>query len=115
RLGTILDLVTDVAAVLWLMGSAQGGEELLGEIHGARLEHLLERLVDTPVRGFVYEAAGTVPEPLLRAGREAVGAAARTWRIPVAVVEQGPDDREAWLKAALEATGGLFPAAGKSI
>ncbi|HWB69199.1 MAG TPA: hypothetical protein VG518_04420 [Solirubrobacterales bacterium] len=108
RLGTILDRVDDVAVVLWLMGSARGTEESLREIHGARLEHLLERLVDTPVRGFVYEGAGTVPAPLLRAGGEAVAAAARTWRIPVAVFEQAPDDHRAWLKAALGATLGLL-------
>ncbi len=56
RPDTVLDLVGDVAAVYWLLGSAQGEPEELAAIHGPRLERLLERLVETPVRRFVYEA-----------------------------------------------------------
>ena len=58
RPGTILDLVGDVAVVLWLLGSAGATREEVEAIHGSALERLLERLVDTPVRGFVYEGAG---------------------------------------------------------
>src|SRR6185437_12339807 len=54
RPGTILDLVGDVTVVLWLLGSAKGSSESLAGVHGDRLEALLERLVETPVRGFVY-------------------------------------------------------------
>ena len=60
RPGTILDLVGDVTVVLWLLGCAEGSSEDLAAIHGPRLEGLLERLVDTPVRGFLYEGVGTV-------------------------------------------------------
>ncbi len=39
-----------------LLGSAAGGsEEELAAIHGPRLERLMEHLVETPVRGVVYE------------------------------------------------------------
>ena len=55
RPGTVLDLVGDVAVVVWMLGSADGGREELAAIHGPRLERLLEKLVDTPVRGFAYE------------------------------------------------------------
>jgi uncharacterized protein YbjT (DUF2867 family) len=95
--GTVLALVGDVAVVLWLLGSARGEVEELEAIHGARLERLLERLVDTPVRGFVYEAAGTVPVPMLERGAEAVRVAGETWRIPIAVVERDPGGPEGWL------------------
>jgi uncharacterized protein YbjT (DUF2867 family) len=88
--GTVLDLVADVTRVFWLLGSAQGDEELLEAIHGSRLERLLERLVDTPVRGFVYEAAGSVDGALLEQGAAAVRAAGERWRIPIAVVEDDP-------------------------
>src|SRR4051812_35254442 len=81
RPGTVLDLVGDVAVVAWLLGSAAGDPEQLEAIHGSRLERILERPVDTPVRGFVYEAAGSVPPPLLEAGAAAVARAAQTWRI----------------------------------
>lgn len=83
RPGTILDLVNDVAVLVLLLGSATGSEEELAAIHGPRLERLLEHLVDTPVRGVVYE--GTA------GGAEIVQAASRTWRIPVAVIGEGDD------------------------
>ena len=55
RPGTILELIGDVAVVVWLLGSADGEADELAAIHGPRLERLLEKLVDTPVRGFAYE------------------------------------------------------------
>ncbi|HWO15285.1 MAG TPA: hypothetical protein VNM89_01055, partial [Solirubrobacterales bacterium] len=48
RPGTVLDLVGDVAVLLWLLGSARGAEDELLAIHGSSLERLLERLVETP-------------------------------------------------------------------
>src|SRR5262249_34950568 len=91
RVGTVLELVGDVALVAWRMGSAGGPDEGLDAIHGEGLEHLLERLVDTPVRGFVYEAAGSVGEARLEAGAGIVSAAAERWRIPVAIADAEPD------------------------
>jgi nucleoside-diphosphate-sugar epimerase len=105
RPGTILDLVGDVAAVVWLLGSAQGADEELAAIHGPRLERLLEKLVDPPVRGFAYEAEGSVPGELLGGGREPVERAAATWRIPVATLEAGKG--EEWAASAADAVTGL--------
>ena len=106
RPGTILDLVADAALVVLLLGSATGEPEELEAIHGPRLERLLEHLVDTPVRGVVYEAAGSVGPALLGGGAEIVRAAGRTWRIPVAVLEESPESHGEWAtetaKAALE-------------
>jgi nucleoside-diphosphate-sugar epimerase len=97
RPGTILDLIGDVAVIHWLMGSAVAEPDAVAEIHGSRLEALLERLVDTPVRGFVYETGGTLGAERLERGRHAVLAAAETWRLPVAVVDADPADAPAWL------------------
>jgi len=83
RPGTILELVGDVAVLLLLLGNCNGSEEELAAVHGPRLERLLEHLVETPVRGVVYE--GT------EEGAEVVRAAERTWRIPVRVVGDGDD------------------------
>ena len=58
RAASILDHVGDVTLVFWLLGSARGRARLIAAVHGPRLERLMEKLVDTPVRGFVYEAAG---------------------------------------------------------
>jgi uncharacterized protein YbjT (DUF2867 family) len=78
RPGTILELVEDVTVLVLLLGGATGTEDELAAIHGPRLERLLEHLVETPVRGVVYE--GT------EAGAEIVRAAERTWRIPARTI-----------------------------
>lgn len=96
RPDAVLDLVADVTVVYWLFGSAEGSAEELAAIHGPRLDRVLERLVDTPVRGFVYEAAGSVDPILLARGREAVEAAAETWHIPVSFVLVDPNDISTW-------------------
>jgi uncharacterized protein YbjT (DUF2867 family) len=82
RPATILELVNDVAVLVILLGNASGSEEKLAAIHGPRLERLMEHLVETPVRGVLYE--GT------EAGDEIVRAAGRTWRIPVATLPPKP-------------------------
>ncbi len=97
RPGTILELVGDVAVLLYLLGSAQGEPEALAAIHGPRLERLAEHLVDTPVRGVVYEASGSVDTALLDGGVEILRAAERTWRIPVAILRDEDSALEATL------------------
>jgi nucleoside-diphosphate-sugar epimerase len=104
RPDTLLDLVGDVTVVYWLLGSAQAEPEVIAAIHGRRLQRLLEKLVDTPVRGFVYEAAGVVQRRYLELGAGIVRSAARTWRIPVEVVEADQADLEEWLDAMTAAT-----------
>ncbi len=103
RPGTILDLVGDVTVVLWLLGSAEGSSENLASIHGPRLEGLLERLVDTPVRGFLYEGVGAVDSKLLNGGADLVRNAESTWRIPVAITETSREHGPAWVEE-MEAT-----------
>ena len=101
---SVLDLVADVTVVDWLLGSAQGEPEELSAIHGPRLDRLLERLVETPVRGFVYEMAGSVDPILLARGREAVEAASETWDIPVSFTFVDPGDHIGWIEVMENAT-----------
>jgi uncharacterized protein YbjT (DUF2867 family) len=114
RPGTLLDLVGDVAVVAYLMGSATGEPEAVAAIHGPRLERLLEHLVDTPVRGFVYEAAGRVEEAILDAGVELVRAAGSTWRIPWQAVEIEPTDADRWTSEMRDAALRVVSPAGGS-
>jgi len=93
---SVLDLVGDVTVVAWLLGSAEGQPEELSAIHGPRLDRVLQRLVETPVRGFVYDAGGSVDQILLARGREAVEAAADTWQIPVSILRVDPADYSTW-------------------
>jgi len=99
RLGTLVPALSGVSVVCWLMGSALGA----ADVHGARLRSLMEHLVDTPVRGLVYEAAGTVDPGLLEAGAEIVREASRVWHIRVEVVSADPADHPAWLEAMKDA------------
>jgi uncharacterized protein YbjT (DUF2867 family) len=93
--GTVLDLIGDVTAIAWLLGSAEGEPEELAAIHGRGLERVLEKLIETHVRGFVYEAGGSV-DPILRArGREVVEAAA-TWEIAISTNFADPSDFSTW-------------------
>jgi len=103
RVGTVYDCLEGVTLVFWLLGSAGGGPEGLEAIHGPRLERLLEKVVDTPVRGFVYEAAGLVPAELLGQGSRLVAEAGERWRIPVEAVAAEPGDPASWLAGMLSA------------
>jgi hypothetical protein len=69
---------------------------------------LLERTIDTTVRGVVYEAAGTVDEDTLAAGAEIVAAACAYSEIPYRLVRADPADHDAWLDGMRDAIGGLL-------
>jgi predicted dinucleotide-binding enzyme len=108
RIATISYALADVTILCWLMGSAVGSPEALGALHGSRLKMLLERTIDTTVRGLLYEAAGSVDAELLARGAETVRAACGYSEIPHASLEADPADHDAWLAAALSAIDGLL-------
>jgi len=54
RIGTLRYALDNVTILLWALGTVEGASEL----HGSRLEMMLERSVDTMVRGVVYERGG---------------------------------------------------------
>ena len=111
RVATIVPALDGAGVLCLLLGSASGPPESLAALHGTRLEMLLTRLIDTPARAVVYEGRGSVDESLLRAGADAVRAACGRFRIPHAVLEEDPVDRQAWIAAALAAIeGSLVPA-----
>jgi hypothetical protein len=90
-----MSALAGVAVVCWLMGTADGGADL----HGDRLGTFVERLVDTPVRGVVYEAGGSVDAALLQQGAGIVREGSQTWRIPAEIVDADPTRRQDWLAA----------------
>jgi uncharacterized protein YbjT (DUF2867 family) len=108
RLATLLPRIEGVTAMCWLMGSAGGEADAVAALHGPRLRSLLERLVDTPVRGFVYEAAGSVEPDLLAAGAAIAEEAGAIYRMRVEVVEREPADMAAWVDAMRAAVGGVL-------
>jgi uncharacterized protein YbjT (DUF2867 family) len=90
RIATLMGALTGVTIVCWLLGTVA-----VPELHGGRLRMLFEKLVDTPVRGVVYEAA--LPE-----GRAIAQDASERWRIPLEILEPASD-----AKAAVERLLGL--------
>jgi nucleoside-diphosphate-sugar epimerase len=100
RIATLMEALTGVTIVCWLMGAATGDPERVAALHDGRLRMLWEKLVDTPVRGVVHEAAGPLPPGVLARGRAVAEVAHETWRIPLVVLDADPADRERWLSAA---------------
>ena len=98
RVGTLMEAIYGVTIVVWLLGSAEG--QRAEELHAGRLRMLCEKLVDTPVRGLLYEGAGTLDAEVLAGGAEVVRTAAATWNIPLEVLATPPEDRESWTRDA---------------
>jgi uncharacterized protein YbjT (DUF2867 family) len=103
RIASISYALDGVTVLCWLMGSAEGPSERVSALHGSRLRMLLERTIDTTVRGVLYEAAGTVDAGVLAEGAETVRAACGYSEIPWALLEADPGETEAWIAAALAA------------
>jgi len=103
RLGTLLPSIEGISVICWLLAGATGEPEAVAALHGPRLRSLLERLVDAPVRGFVYEAAGSVDPAALDEGAAIVRSASETFRIPVEILSADPADRAVWVGKALAA------------
>jgi uncharacterized protein YbjT (DUF2867 family) len=101
RIATLMDALAGVTIVCWLLGSAEG--ERAADLHAGRLRMLWEKLVDTPVRGVVYEAAGTLPHDVLAGGVALARRAHETWQIPLVVLESDPAECERWQADALSA------------
>jgi hypothetical protein len=101
RLVTLMPAIEGVSVVCWLMGTADAPE-----LHGPRLESMLEHIVDTPVRGLVYETGGE-ERPAALAAAERVAA---TYSIPVEVVAIAPDHRHEWVGAMSAAVGRVLSA-----
>ena len=90
KFATLMPQLAGTTVICWLMGSAEGEADAVEALHGPRLRTLLERLVDSGVRGLVYEGAGTAPAAVLVEGAEEVRLASATWRMPAEVVLADP-------------------------
>jgi len=75
RIATLMEALPGVTVVCWLLGRVE-----VADLHGPRLRMLLEKLVDTPVRGVVYERGSAEGERIVRLAVE-------TWHMPVEIVD----------------------------
>ena len=80
RVGTLVSALDAVAIVVWLLGRATGTPEQVAALRGERLRAFFETVVDTTVRGVVFEPAGEDSTAI-------AGEAASTWAIPLVVLE----------------------------
>jgi hypothetical protein len=99
RVATLVPAFDHASVACILLGSASGDAAQLAALHGTRLEMMLQRMLDTTIRGIAYEASGTVDQAVLEAGAELVRTACRTSRIPCAVFEADPG-APGWTEAA---------------
>lgn len=114
RVATLGPALDHVAVACLLLGSAVGDPERLTALHTTRLDMLLERMLDTTIRGIVYEATGSVPAEILAAGTERVRRACERSLIPYVLLTADPADPQAWLPAAGEAVQRALLADGPS-
>jgi hypothetical protein len=108
RLATFGGALDHVSVVCVFLGSAAGDGEQVRALHGPRLQMLLSRMLDTTVRGVVYEAAGSVNEDVLRAGASLVEEVCSRSRIPFELLDANPADYELWAAGAVQAVGRLL-------
>jgi hypothetical protein len=105
--GTLRYALESVTILVWALGTASGPPGAVAALHGPRLEMMLSKVIDSTVRGVVYEAAGTIaPEAFATGIAELRRMGARN-EIPVAVIDRDPADRAAWVAAARHAIAGL--------
>lgn len=100
RVATVAPALEHVAIACVLLGCAVGARAQLEALHGPRLEMLLTRMLDSTVRGVVYERAGSVDSDLLDAGGELVSRLCERSLIPYRLLDADPDRDQSWLAAA---------------
>jgi len=86
RIGTLRYALENATVLAWMLGTVA-----VPDLHGSRLEMMLERTVDTTVRGVLYEG---------RAGEAVVQAAHDRHGIPIAFLDEDPADVETWVSGA---------------
>lgn len=81
RIGTLRYALANVTVLVWALGTVDAPE-----LHGSRLEMMLERTVDTMVRGVVYEGAAN----------EVVERMCTRNEVPFAFLDADPGDGAGW-------------------
>lgn len=109
RIGTLRYACENVTVLVWALATASGEDlEKVHALHGSRLGMMMERTIDTTVRGVVYEGRGTLPDEVLAEGRAVIERMCRKNEIPYDVLDADPADAEAWAQAADAAIVGLL-------
>jgi hypothetical protein len=97
RIGSLRYALDNVTVLLWLLGPVDDAD-----LHGSRLTMMLERTIDTTVRGVVYEGTAS--------GAEEVRRMAAYNEIPHAVIDVPREDEAAWVAAVRAAVDAVLTA-----
>jgi len=107
RLATLRGVLDGVAVACWLLARASGEHDELFALQHERLEFFLMQLIDTTVRGFIYE----VPGDASLSGEQAVVRLTADNAIPLQLLRADPVDQEGWLPAARRCVDALLEGA----
>ena len=111
RLASMRGVLDSVAVACWLTGSVSGEEQLVRELHTERLQFFLTQVIDSTVRGFLYEArGGSTPQGVLDEGAAITTAMTERNVIPAAFLRADPADGERWLADARAAVDSFLTA-----
>jgi uncharacterized protein YbjT (DUF2867 family) len=112
RLATLRGALDGVTIACWLLSRASGEREEVRELHSARLDAFVRQMIDTTTRGFVYErgapGADAQADAAIAQGEVLVRALAEHNAIPLEVIADDVEDRDAWLAGARTAIGRLL-------
>jgi hypothetical protein len=90
RLATLRGVLDGVTIACWMLARAQGSSQEIAALHSSRLEAFLRQVIDTTVRGFVYDAtAGMIDRELLAAGARITRSLTERNAIPARVMAPG--------------------------
>ncbi|MBV9197015.1 MAG: hypothetical protein JO168_23000 [Solirubrobacterales bacterium] len=89
-----------VSYILFASARTRPGAPELTALHGTRLQMLLTRMLDTTVRGIIYEARGSVDGGVLARGAARVRAFCEDSRIPYVLLDADPAKPGAWVQEA---------------
>jgi uncharacterized protein YbjT (DUF2867 family) len=108
RIASLRLALDGVTVACWLLGTVSGEPEGVEALHGSRLRFMLGQLIDTTVRGLVYEARGSAPAAVLASGAALAGELCQRNAIPLRLLDADPADGAAWRRAAAGAIASLL-------
>lgn len=109
RLGTLRGALEHVTVACWMLATVRGAPEYVEALHSSRLEQFMSSLIDTTVRGVLYEAGGSaLPREVLAKGERLVLEKGQRNAIPVEILRADPERVEEWVEQARAAVGALL-------
>jgi hypothetical protein len=109
RLVTLRPALEHVTIACWLLATASGEPEAIEALHGSRLAQFLWSLIDTTVRGVLYETGGSaLPSELLSQGERIVLDATMRNAIPARMLRADPGAFHEWVAESRSAVDSLL-------